>query len=882
MEELEDYVQQHDLTVLGDEEAGQIAKYYLDFEIKKTKAAYSLPQTDAKDLLELIQFHDNNPFFIKVFVPVLSRTGQRPGELLSELQYNLPQPCFEALDDYLHEDRAAGSVPRRPYMLTAFRQGLRDYRQDYPLAYWIMLSLAPFQRRIPQDLQPWLHRLIINGVLVDESTEQFSEVQSSTTRFFDHEAWIEFTEHQPQFGITLEVVLEFLEATGLIKGETDISYGLAYWRLHPLLPYLLRHEILKQHEDSQKIMIALQTAFWEYADLRATALLEAPDLVQSQLTMAVMLEKEAHNIGNAVELCQIDTRFSKRMIFLCQMLRCLPLPRLSVRQLSYWQNVLDKLLDRYTLLVFEVPEEELQEYRCFPLAKRILADVVLLAYVRGSILHGYLHKYEAIEANAERAFRLREALAGEEEILPSLQATLLCFQFQRATIDKRPWEERQIEVTQLLAAPVPEGLSADETQIVKGARSGLIMKLLADARHGTFSSSTIDLGSLGAELQGTMAQVSQESVWRKAMPASFRLGSLAESISKWSTGGDDDQAFSTLVAETDRVLGKMPAFNAMTSWAKDFSYASGEGTFKSSIAERRKAFHLKLVEARDQRNSHQEHFYLKRLFDLALDEQDLEAATDRHEEILELENNPTLRDIIPEQEMIADMSSRLSNLASILLNDKTGSTREKEVRLDTAHDYLAQVEDLLADVRTDTTSETLCQTALLRSSVCLARAELHVADPQTQFARAFVHVLRAARYAYLPHIPYVVAELASSKALEILLTLWASSPCRGKVEDLVGAELGWPAGQLSVFLAQLLEYVPVENDDISKDLWALIADEAQQALFSPDADSQGMNFLKKDEQGGWVMMINKKSLIGETNEAREGNVLELQAAQWSN
>jgi hypothetical protein len=126
----------------------------------------------------------------------------------------------------------------------------------------------------------------------------------------------------------------------------------------------------------------LTKAFWEFMDARAMTILDDVDETQTQWKLASILEQGGYNVGNAIEISLHDDRFAERRIFLYIALTCLALPRLTISQLLYWEKVFDSILERYKFLEYEVPEEELSNYRAEPVAKRILDDVILLACQR--------------------------------------------------------------------------------------------------------------------------------------------------------------------------------------------------------------------------------------------------------------------------------------------------------------------------------------------------------------------------------------------------------------------------------------------------------------------------------------------------------------------
>ena len=117
-------------------------------------------------------------------------------------------------------------------------------------------------------------------------------------------------------------------------------------------------------------------------DARAMTILDDVDETQTQWKLASILEQGGYNVGNAIEISLHDDRFAERRIFLYIALTCLALPRLTISQLLYWEKVFDSILERYKFLEYEVPEEELSNYRAEPVAKRILDDVILLACQR--------------------------------------------------------------------------------------------------------------------------------------------------------------------------------------------------------------------------------------------------------------------------------------------------------------------------------------------------------------------------------------------------------------------------------------------------------------------------------------------------------------------
>ena len=764
-----------------------------------------------------------------------------------------------------------------PRIVTAFQRLVRRYLQENTLAYTLLLYLAPFQRRVPQELEPWLYRQVINGLLIAEDMQDFSEIHVNESGFFKEEIWSVIAGQHPQLSITQQEVLEDLGLVGLVGTESDISNGLRYWRLHPLLPYLLRHEILRLQEvNGQDIMLALERSFWQYYDNRAMNLLEnARDLTRVDLKFLVMLEKERHNIGNALAICQKDVDFCLRPLFLCKLLRGLPIPRLSVRQQNYWDDVIDKFLARYILVKYEILEGDLSGYRSFQGTRTVFADVLWLAHVRGVILF-YLHKYEAIKTNTERALEIRDALVGNEGVTPSLEASLLCLRFQKASVDESSWCQRQSEVEQLLAEPIPNGLPEADVLVFKAARSGLIMGLQAHFHRGLIPPSAIDLRSLVPEVQEIMSQFSSNSISRAVMPTSGRLGALADSITKLSLGGgekgEDAETFSRMLREANATIGKIPAFNAMTSWMKDFEYSSEGVSFRGPSEDRRKIFHLKYVEAHSQTHLHQQYFYLMRLFDLALDDNDHISALARHEELSEIEDDAEMFDILSQDKIIVNISYRLWNMADVLMKDRSGSDAEREKRLDEADNYLTMAADILDNNHNEKVGETLCRISALRGTIWSSRMEINISPESMQhaFVQIAMHMLRAARVEFLPEVSYAAEHLTAGGAVRLVLGGWAHSPPEQaqELERRVGEEAGWPSGQVSSLFEQLVEGFPsaryfgdaqagAEGTEM-EDAWMLVSDEVQQALLAPDAHQRAFNMLVKDERGVWSLALKQE------------------------
>lgn len=265
LDSIENDIGHHAMVAPSIEDADQIGTYYMKRAEAKGGKSYNISAETAKDLHDFVQFHEKNLLFLKVFVPVLVRTGQSPRDLLKQIQYGLPRDCIEALDPYLgwksksrtllSEGQSGPESSVVPDILVSFNQGLYDYERNNLLAFWLILSFAPFQRRIPQDLRPWIFRLISNGILQDEFTDLFYETHSQSVRFFDNESWIDFADQNPKFEVTLGSVTDFLLSTGLIFQETAPEWSSSFWTISPLLPYILRYTILtREDNDGETIM----------------------------------------------------------------------------------------------------------------------------------------------------------------------------------------------------------------------------------------------------------------------------------------------------------------------------------------------------------------------------------------------------------------------------------------------------------------------------------------------------------------------------------------------------------------------------------------------------------------------------------------------------
>ena len=78
------------------------------------------------------------------------------------------------------------------------------------------------------------------------------------------------------------------------------------------------------------------------------------------------------------------------------------------------------------------------------------------------------------------------------------------------------------------------------------------------------------------------------------------------------------------------------------------------------------------------------------------------------------------------------------------------------------------------------------------------------------------------------------------------------------LEELVGEFVNWPSHHVRDFLIQLKQYLPAENED-SRELWALVLGEAQQALLAGNAEERVLSFFHKDPEKGWII-IDKDEL----------------------
>ncbi|KAJ3543572.1 hypothetical protein NM208_g3508 [Fusarium decemcellulare] len=121
-------------------------------------------------------------------------------------------------------------------------------------------------------------------------------------------------DHSPSTRYALRDAMKILKVLGLVEEDVKIT-SQDYYKLHPLLPYLLRAEIL-QLEDSVEFSKRLCDSFLDYWHFRASEWTE-----YGETTIPGFISTEWPNLCCAIELCIQHRNFEKGEIEVLEALK---------------------------------------------------------------------------------------------------------------------------------------------------------------------------------------------------------------------------------------------------------------------------------------------------------------------------------------------------------------------------------------------------------------------------------------------------------------------------------------------------------------------------------------------------------------------------------
>ncbi|KAH7304125.1 hypothetical protein BKA65DRAFT_580880 [Rhexocercosporidium sp. MPI-PUGE-AT-0058] len=139
---------------------------------------------DVTGLSTLLQLHDNNPLFMKLYLPFLSYFDSSPSLFSEFLRLNTPLTLLgksiTGTDLVPPQHGSSGTMH-------VIRKLLDEFFEDDLLAYWVLLSLAPFTNAIPFNIGKYLLYLLMSGIL-DTGLSAAGIAQNSSGKYITNPA----------------------------------------------------------------------------------------------------------------------------------------------------------------------------------------------------------------------------------------------------------------------------------------------------------------------------------------------------------------------------------------------------------------------------------------------------------------------------------------------------------------------------------------------------------------------------------------------------------------------------------------------------------------------------------------------------------------------
>ena len=147
------------MSELTQTDASDIAGQYLDRPNSNPKWG---PE-DLEALEDLTHFHDKNPLFLAIFLPLLGTAGHTPTRFLERLYLSLPEGSRERIDAELQQTY---KYPVESQLLFEFEQFLaavlHEMANGTKCRCTLILALSPFQKQFPQG---YLTRIFVSDDL---------------------------------------------------------------------------------------------------------------------------------------------------------------------------------------------------------------------------------------------------------------------------------------------------------------------------------------------------------------------------------------------------------------------------------------------------------------------------------------------------------------------------------------------------------------------------------------------------------------------------------------------------------------------------------------------------------------------------------------------
>jgi hypothetical protein len=469
----------HEVSTPSVEEAAAVAAFYTS-----QYSTNNLDQMEAAETEEVIKQHRMNLAFIHTFMPLQAELKCRPFEFIDKLLDD-PTLCdFEAFQNVI-EGPNSSSALKIAY----------DRIQSWPLqtdtSHRLVLPMCMFQRQFPADPRLWSRKLLERGPVGQKSMVQPYPIESGEIHYWDlGDGWENFPEEWT-FEESWEKIRDCLLSLGLMYEDRKRgSKGVETFRLHPLLPYLLRYGVCKLRNvfSSRSLNVywpKLRQTYWEYYECRATELTIAwLEDENTRLEILKTVNDDIANIYEAITLSLIQPHFPFRRIRIYDLVSWINFTSMPQLQLKRWSHLLDRTLSRFESILdnqewitnadgAKIPPEDRRE--------AILTIAIQLAEHLGAVYEA-LGDREVVIANMDRAMNMKASFTANSVVIAPIAVTriLYALQVQAAkAIPTSEWSQRVLSLfTELLTSETVTTLTGSEpASRAQAARASLAIHL---------------------------------------------------------------------------------------------------------------------------------------------------------------------------------------------------------------------------------------------------------------------------------------------------------------------------------------------------------------------------------------------------------------------
>lgn len=312
---------------------------------------------ELKEVADLISFHDNNVTMASLLTPCIHQAGTGQdvasvADLDLALQADLPTPMSTSISDRF--DTSAQDIT----VFSDFASVMANLRSCHPDVHRTMLCFALNRNRCLNfaNLSGYLLNLagweLLPGCPGSRAFRLSTPLARRAMRRPDR-FHTKIFDHSPATRDALRDAMKILKVIGLVEEDITMT-SQHYYKLHPLLPYLLRAEILWL-DNSHDFTQALHDSFLDYWHFRASQWTEA-----GKDTVPGFIETEWPNLCCAIDLCMQQRDFGEGNIEVFDALKHVLKPggRTAAR-IEKCQKLLAKAISRFSTRATQSPDSVL-------------------------------------------------------------------------------------------------------------------------------------------------------------------------------------------------------------------------------------------------------------------------------------------------------------------------------------------------------------------------------------------------------------------------------------------------------------------------------------------------------------------------------------------